>query len=209
MTEEQRRVASKHGDVHTAVEWYLKWFPEQRLAEVDNGIFNVVCFRRMHSTLRSSREEFVVDPEVTDYEWRLVVAIGFVWQKDIVCAFGNTCVTCHIDEDSRRASRLEFLNAEVQISELSVCNSDAARENGLWLVYVKAGTRSPHVSTLTVLPTNIAVYFSHFRFRLENKFDFCMAFRTLLEDPERSALLLKFASLLAGGDAVVELDTPI
>ena len=24
LTEEQRRVASKHGDVHTAVEWYLK-----------------------------------------------------------------------------------------------------------------------------------------------------------------------------------------
>ena len=65
-----------------------------------------------------------------------------------------------------------------------MCYQDEAQDSSLWFS-----------------PNNIAPRFSHFRSRQENEFDFAMAFRCLLDDPERSASLSEFVSLLAGCDA--------
>ena len=43
-TDKQRALASKHGDVHTAVEWYLKWYPEQWLPEDHEGVSTLCAF---------------------------------------------------------------------------------------------------------------------------------------------------------------------
>ena len=212
LTDEHLALASQHGDIHTAVKWYLKWLPELSLPAVHEGRFNSLCFPKMHSYLKGSCDEFVFDPDKTGWESRLSVAIAFAFQKNIVCRHGNTCVTCFINEDAKRVGAdppLACLNVEVEISQRSVCYSDKVPDSNSssWLVYVKTA-RFPHVTGLTVLTTNIAAWFSHFRFRQENEFDYAMAVRSLLFDPHRSAALSEFASLLASYDDEVELDMP-
>ena len=72
-------------------------------------------------------------------------------------------------------------------------------------VLVKGCVRFPHVVALTVLPTNIAAWFSHFRWPQEDEFDFAVVFRSLLFDPRRIESLSEFVTLLGGGDVADEL----
>ena len=199
LTAKQLALASKYGDVHTAVTWFLKWCPHQRLPEHQEDCFNTLCFRKMHTSLYRNRGYFALPNGAANYEFRMLVAIAFAKQKSIVCRHGNTCVTCHMEKDERRAS-LAFLNAEVMISERSVCYREEKQDNPSWLVYVSTG-RYPFVKSVTVLPTNIAAWFSHFRFRQENEIDFARAFICLLEDPDLSASLAEFVSLLDAWEA--------
>ena len=200
LTAEQRDLASKYGDVHTAVKWFLKWCPKLSLPDHLESLFNIMCFRKMHAALYRKRGYFAlpIDGEA-NYEMRMLVAIAFAKQRSIVCRHGNTCVTSHMDKDERREN-LAFLNAEVKISERSVCYMDEMQDNPSWLVYVSTG-RYPFVKSVTVLPTNIAAWFSHFRFRQENEIDFARAFICLLEDPDKSASLAEFVSLLDAWEA--------
>ena len=208
LTAEQRDLASKYGDVHTAVKWFLKWCPKLSLPDHLEPLFNIMCFRKMHAALYRKAGYFDIPHGASNYEIRLVVAIAFSNQKSIVCRHGNTCVTCHKVEDERRGS-LALLNAEVKISERSVCYQEETHDSPSWLVYVATG-RFPFVKAATVIPKNIAVWFSHFRFRQENEIDFAMAFCCLLEDPESRSSLKEFVSLLHTiddtdkGDATVE-----
>ena len=194
LTVEQLDVASKYGDVHTAVKWFLKWCPKQELPDHHEKLFNIICFRKMHTALYRKAGYFDIPHGASNYEIRLSVAIAFPNQKSIVCRHGNTCVTCHKVEDERRGS-LALLNAEVKISERSVCYQEETHDSPSWLVYVATG-RFPFIKAATVLPKNIAVWFSHFRFRQENEIEFARAFCCLLADPETSASLTEFVSLL-------------
>ena len=200
LTEEQKALASKHGDVHTAVEWYLKWHATQKLPDDAERCFNILCFKKMFSFLDRNSYFAKSMTALDELPWalRLQVALGFTFQKDIVCVFGTRCVTCHINEDPRRVKcgGLAYLNAEVEISKASVCHDAKERDKGSWMVYVKTA-RFPHVSALSVLPPNIAAWFSHFHFRQEKEFDFREAFCCLLDDPRRIA---EFTALLIATD---------
>ena len=77
-----------------------------------------------------------------------------------------------------------------------MCYQDEDGHSGSWLVSVKPA-RCPIVKGLTVLPNIITGWFSHFRFRPEEKFDFASVVRCLLEDSCRSTLLSDFVSLLS------------
>ena len=77
-----------------------------------------------------------------------------------------------------------------------MCYHDEDGDSGSWLVSVKPA-RCPIVKGLTVLPKIITGWFSHFRFRPEEKFDFASVVRCLLEDSCRSTLLSDFVSLLS------------
>ena len=77
-----------------------------------------------------------------------------------------------------------------------MCYQDEDGHSGSWLVSVKPA-RCPIVKGLTVLPKIITGWFSHFRFRPEEKFDFASVVRCLLEDSCRSTLLSDFVSLLS------------
>ena len=127
LTDEQLALASEYGDIHTAVKWYLEWCRNESLPEDQESCLNHMCFRKMHSYLHSKRRAFDVVPAATGYEMRLCVAIGFVYQKNVVCQHGNRLVTCHIDVDLRRKdghTPLEFLNQDVMISQRSVCYTE-------------------------------------------------------------------------------------
>ena len=207
LSEEQLRLASKLGDVHTAVIWFLKWFPKKSLPADLAHCFNILCFWKMLVELGDYLEDLVLAAETKDWGLRLSVALGFAYQKNIVCQHGNRCVTCHIEEDERRTP-LHMLNAEVKISEWSVCYYDEERDSSSWLVYTKTA-RFPNIKGLTVLPANIAAWFAHFRFRQEKDFDFAMAFRCLLNDPQRCTTLSEFVSVLAKCDATAEAVTQL
>ena len=123
LTDEHLALASEHGDIHTAVMWYLKWCSESSLPPDHEGSFNTLCFRKMYSYLNRSRDDLVFDPDKTDWESRLSVAIAFAFQKNIVCRHGNRCVTCFIKEDSKRVdvdTPLAFLNAEIDFGAVGV-----------------------------------------------------------------------------------------
>ena len=44
LSQEQLKLASKLGDVHTAVFWFLKWLPEKSLPADLEKWFNSLCF---------------------------------------------------------------------------------------------------------------------------------------------------------------------
>ena len=44
LSEEQLKLASKLGDVHTAVFWFLKWFLKKSLSDNLEKCFNTLCF---------------------------------------------------------------------------------------------------------------------------------------------------------------------
>ena len=208
LTDEQRKLAAVEGDVHTAVRWYLRWSRAKSLPVAQEACFNIMCFLKMQSYLSRKDERPVIASDAPGWELPLSVALAFAFQKNIVCQHGNRCVTCHIDEDARRRDvdpPLEFQNTEVTISQRSVVyyEGDSDGKSSSWLVYVRVG-RFPHVAALTVLPTNIAAWFSHFHWPQEDEFDFAVVFRSLLYDPRRIASLSEFASLLGGGDAADE-----
>mgnify|MGYP003318585427 CR=1 FL=1 len=145
LTDANRARASEHGDVHTAIQWYLKWRPQQALPEDDAGVFNPLCFGKMHTYLNRSKRVLVFDPDATGWESRLSVAIAFAFQKNIVCQHGNRCFTCHKEEDLPRIkfqTPLAFLNAEVKISEWSVCFYFEQRDSFSWLVYTNTSGSS-------------------------------------------------------------------
>ena len=204
LTAKQLALASKYGDVHTAVKWFLKWCPKLSLPDHLESLFNIMCFRKMHAALYRKRGYFALPNNgAANYEIRLLVAIAFAKQKSIVCRHGNTCVTSHMDKDERREN-LAFLNAEVKISERSVCYLEEMQDNPSWLVYVSTG-RYPFVKSVTVLPTNIAAWFSHFSWPQDYEFDFAVVFRSLLYDPRRIDSLSEFVTLLGGGHVADEM----
>ena len=82
-------------------------------------------------------------------------------------------------------------------------HQDEEDDSGSWLVYVKPA-RCPIVKGLTVLPKIITGWFSHFRFRPEEKFDFASVVRCLLEDSRRSTLLSEFVSFLSRCQTMVK-----
>ena len=51
LTAKQLALASKYGDVHTAVKWFLKWCPKLSLPDHLEPLFNIMCFRKMHAAL--------------------------------------------------------------------------------------------------------------------------------------------------------------
>ena len=203
LSEEQLKLASKLGDVHTAVFWFLKWFPKKSLPDNLEKCFNPLCFNKMLVEVGDIVEDLAAAAYAAPvWGLRLQLALGFAYQKNIVCQHGNRCVSCHIEEDPRREP-LQMLNAEVKISEWSVCYYFEQRDSCSWLVYTKTA-RFPNLKGLTVLPANIAAWFAHFRFRQEEKFDFGMAFRCLLNDPLRHTSLTEFVSVVAESDATAE-----
>ena len=209
LTDEQRKLAAVEGDVHTAVKWYLRWSRAKSLPVAQEACFNIMCFLKMQSYLTRNDERPVIASDASGWELPLSVAIAFAFQKNIVCQHGNRCVTCHLHEDDTRrnvATPLQFLNTEVTISPRSVIYSDGESDgnSSSWLVYVRAG-RSPHVAALTVLPTNIACWFSEFCWPPEYDFDFAAVFRSLLFDPRRIDSLSKFVTLLGGVHVVDEM----
>ena len=209
LTDDQRKLAAPEGDVHTAVKWYLKWSQVKSLPVDQEACFNIMCFWKMQSYLSRKDERPVIASDAPGWELPLSVALAFAFQKNIVCQHGNRCVTCHIDVDARRRdvdTPLQFVNTEVTISQRSVIYSDGECDgkSSSWLVYVRVG-RFPHVVALTVLPTNIAAWFSHFSWPHDDKFDFAVVFRSLLYDPRRIDSLSEFATLLGGGDVADEL----
>ena len=103
-------------DVHTAVLWFFKWFPQESLPEAVEKCFNIMCFMKMLSYLNRSREELVFDADVKYWELRLQVANGCAFQKIIVFLQGNRCVICRIETVERRVS-LALLNDEVKVPE--------------------------------------------------------------------------------------------
>ena len=204
LTDDQLKLAAPEGDIHTAVKWYLKWAQVKSLPRDQEACFDIMCFWKMQCLLNRKDERPVIASDAPGWESRLCVAIAFAYQKNIVCQHGNRCVTCHIDEDARRRDvdpPLKFQNTEVTISQRSVVyyEGDSDGKSSSWLVYVRVG-RFPHVAVLTVLPTNIAAWFSHFRWPQEDEFDFAVVFRSLLFDPRRIEALSEFVTLFGGGD---------
>ena len=215
LTDEQRSLALEEGDIHTVVKWFLLWVKGLLPAE-HAASFNILCFRKMMAHLINTRDDLDFDDVREGWEMLLTVAIAFVFQKNIVRRFGNKCVTCQTHKEASRASvtpPLPFLKAEVIISDRSVLfsegwlNSNEDLRSESWLVYMKA-TRSPNISGLTAISTNIAAWFSHFTFRQAYNFDFGKSFRDLLVDPQRSDSLSKLVSRLVGSGADVELHIP-
>ena len=85
----------------------------------------------------------------------------------------------------------------------SVCYQDEEGDSGSWLVYVKPA-RCSIDKGLTVLPKIITGWFSHFRFRPEEKFDFVSGVRFLPEYSRRSTLLSEFVSFLSRCQTMVK-----
>ena len=201
LTDEHRSLAVEQGDIHTVCKWFLLWVKDLLPAE-HAASFNILCFRKIFVHLNCNRDDPDFDDVREGWEELLTVAIAFVFQKNIVRRFGNKCITCHTEKEASRVDvtpPLAFLNTEVSISDRSVLFSDGERKSGSWLVYMKA-TRSPHISGLTAISTNIAGWFSHFRFCQECEFDYGKSFRDLLVDRQGSASLSKLISLFVGSD---------
>ena len=77
LTKDQLEFASEHGDIHTAVKWYLKWLPHKSLPKDQEECFNPLCFRKMHCDLtcrvkpnqqtgNSEPVDVLGDPDATD-----------------------------------------------------------------------------------------------------------------------------------------------
>ena len=184
-------------DIHTVVHLYLLFVAGgRRLPTHMASLLRMGCLHRMSAGLPEwTRSESQAMLDKTDWARALTVAIAFAYQKNILHVYGCTeYKSCFRAEDEVANSfGLDAGHECLQVSIRSLAHASYHASPPTWVVYVATG-RKPYVKSVTVLPPNIAGWFTHHcvSWSTHSTKEYGRAFELMLQGPCEPSTLNTF-----------------